>query len=384
MPGASAPVLHRLTVSRIGPKCCGSHPLQQTGSYVRGAGGAVSLDKKTGQGTYVMSILKSASALMVGAVISLGAVATSASAADLAPLPVKAKPIVGASAPLDVHGWFDATFANNRVTGGGLVLYPSGAALAQINVGLSLDIYKDPAGFVNGVSVYGGVWNEWWLSPDTAIAAGARSWQEMDFYVGVAIAFAQYWKVSAEYVQFNFPSAIPTARNMVFTLSYSDAHWGLPVPFNPYVSVFYNIDGGSTVVFGKTSDTYRVTVGVVPTLEFFQKDILPLTLTFPTSVTFAPKEFYANGNVFRCGATNTVLCDTSSLGFYTTGVAAKWSLANFIPKRLGNWYVKAEGHYYHISNDALLAAQVVTGAATSFNNAKEDVFVGSGSFGFTF
>ncbi len=55
-----------------------------------------------------------------------------------------------------------------------------------------------------------------------------------------------------------------------------------------------------------------------------------------------------------------------------------------MPKRLGNWYVKAEGHYYHISNDALLAAQVVTGAATSFHNAKEDVFVGSGSFGFTF
>ncbi len=109
------------------------------------------------------------------------------------------------------------------------MLYPSGAALAQINVGLSLDIYKDPAGFINSVSVYGGVWNEWWLSPDTAIAAGARSWQEMDFYVGVAIAFAQYWKVSAEYVQFNFPSTIPTAYNGVFTLSYSDAHCGLPV-----------------------------------------------------------------------------------------------------------------------------------------------------------
>jgi hypothetical protein len=206
----------------------------------------------------------------------------------------------------------------------------------------------------------------------------------MDVYVGVAIVFAQYWKVSAEYVQFNFPSAIPTAYNGVFTLSYSDAHWGLPVPLNPFVSVFYNFDGGSTVVFGKTSDTYRVTVGVVPTIDLFQKEILPLTLTFPTSVTFAPKEFYADGNVFRCGATGTVLCDSSNLGHYTTGIAAKWSLANFVPKRLGNWYVKAEGHYYRIDNEALLAAQVVTGAATSFLNAKEDVFVGSGSFGFTF
>jgi len=228
--------------------------------------------------------------------------------------------------------------------------------------------------------VYGGVWNEFWISPP----ATTRAWQEMDFYFGVAVGFAQYWKVSADYVQFNFPSSIPTAYNGVFTLSYSDAHWGLPIPLNPYVSVFYNFDGGSTVVFGKTSDTYRVTVGIVPTVALFQKDVLPLTLTFPTAVTFAPKEFYADGTVAKCGPLGVSVCDAGNLGFYTTGVVAKWSLANFVPKRLGSWYVKAEGHYYHIDNEALLAAQVVTGAASSFLDVKEDVFVGSGSIGFSF
>ena len=150
--------------------------------------------------------------------------------------------------PLDVHGNLDITVATNRVTGGGLLLYPSGSALTQINAGLSFDLYKDPTGFINGISVYGGIWNEFWVD---GRPLGARAWQEMDAYAGISVAFAQYWKFSAEYVQFNFPNAIPTAYNSVYTLSYSDAHWGWWFPFNPYVSLFYNMDGGSTVVFGK-------------------------------------------------------------------------------------------------------------------------------------
>ena len=329
-----------------------------------------------------MSLMKSASALLAGAVISIGALMSSgAMAADL---PVKAKPVVvGASVPLDVHGWFDATFASNRVTGGGLLLYPSGSTLTQVNVGLSLDLYKNPTGFINSVSIYGGVWNEWWLD---ASLPGARAWQEMDFYAGFTIGFAQYWKFSAEYVQFNFPNSIPTAQNAVFTLAYSDAHWGLWFPLNPYVSLFYNIDGGSTVVFGETNSTYRVTVGIVPTIGLFKGSFVPVTVAFPTSVTFGPEEFWNrnDGTTNRCGATGTQACELSMLAFYTTGIEAKFSLENIIPKRLGNWYVKGAARYYKIDNDALLAAQVVTGAATSFNNAKDDVFLGSGSIGMTF
>ena len=65
-----------------------------------------------------MSIFKSASALVAGAVMSIGAVASS-SVATAADLPVKAKvPVIGASVPLDVHGYFDLTFATTRVTPG--------------------------------------------------------------------------------------------------------------------------------------------------------------------------------------------------------------------------------------------------------------------------
>jgi hypothetical protein len=57
-----------------------------------------------------------------------------------------------------------------------------------------------------------------------------------------------------------------------------------------------------------------------------------------------------------------------------------------VPKRLGSWYLKASGHYYHIYNDALLAAQTPagTGVVATFADAHRDIFVGTGSIGFSF
>ena len=68
-----------------------------------------------------MSLFRSAPAVAAGLALSLVASSSVASAADM---PVKAVPVVGASAPLDIHGFADFTIASNRVTGGGLLLYP--------------------------------------------------------------------------------------------------------------------------------------------------------------------------------------------------------------------------------------------------------------------
>jgi hypothetical protein len=335
-----------------------------------------------------MSVIRAMRALLVGAVLSFGGIAC-LSVATAADMPVKAPvPVVGASVPLDVHGFFDTTYATNRVTGGGLLLYPSGTALTQVSTGLGLDIYKDPAGFINLVNVHAGVWSEYWVNSLTNL--GVRSWQEMDFWAGIDVVFAQYWKFTAEYVQFNFPGTIPTATNGVFTLGYSDAHLGWWFPFNPYVTLFYNSsEDGSTVVFGKRGGTYRVTIGIVPTVSLFKDHMFPLTLAFPTSVTVGPSTFWnrQDGTTNFCGPTGLAPCATSNLGFATTGIQAKWSLEKLIPKRLGSWYFKASGHYYHIYNDSLLAAQVGTpgvAPATSFINAKENVVVGALSLGFGF
>jgi len=328
-----------------------------------------------------MLLVRSASRLLAAITLSLGTVSL-ASAADL---PTKAPvPVVGASVPLDVHGGFDFTLASNRVTGGGLLLYPNRGVLDQVNVGLGLDIYKDPMGFINLVTVYGGVWNEFWSDPPP----GGRVWQEMDWWVGMSTVFAKYWKLDVQHVQFNFPNGIPTAYNYVFTLGYDDSGWGLPFTFNPYVSLFYNAAGGSTVVLGKTGNTYRVTLGVVPTVNMKPIGIPQLTFFFPTSVVVGPSDFWNrnDGTTNLCGTPQTLPCALSNVGFVTTGIQGKYDLTGIIPKRLGNWYVKAAGHYYRITNDALLAAQtpVGTGAVASFAEVKRDIFLATSSVGFSF
>jgi hypothetical protein len=46
--------------------------------------------------------------------------------------------------------------------------------------------------------------------------------------------------------------------------------------------------------------------------------------------------------------------------------------------------VRGGVQYYHLFNDALLASQVVLGAATSYPDADRDVVVWTSAIGFTF
>jgi hypothetical protein len=113
---------------------------------------------------------------------------------------------------------------------------------------------------------------------------------------------------------------------------------------------------------------------------------VPLTIWFPTSVVFAPEEFWNrnDGTTNFCGVTGTLPCALDNVGFYTTGLQTKYSLEGLIPKRLGSWYVKAGVQYYHIVNDALLAAQRFNFATTTFLGAKDDIVLVNGGFGFSF
>jgi hypothetical protein len=323
-----------------------------------------------------MTIIRSARALAAGAALLLGA-ASSSLAADL---PVKAVP---KATPwvLDVHGYADLTFASTRVTNGGLYLYNRGF-VHQIDTGLSLDIYKNGSGFINSFSVFGGVWNEFWDDP----TPGSRMWQEMDMWAGFSVGFAQYWNFTAQHVQFHFPGATPTAYNYDFKLSFNDSFTGSPITWNPYVDVFYNAAGGSTVVLGKRTGGTRVSFGVVPTVNWQKYIGIPLTVSAPTWITVGDTNFWnrQDGTTNLCGSTSTSPCATNSVGYYSTGLQAKLSIADtIIPKRLGSWYLKAGVQYYHLQNDALLAAQATTVGLT-FPNAKRDIVVGSGGLGFSF
>jgi len=290
-----------------------------------------------------------------------------------APVP-KATPWV-----LDVHGYADLTYATNRVTGGGMLLYPSSSSLWQIDTGLRLDIYKNPIGLINSFSVFGGVWNEYWSNPPV----GTRQWQEMDWWLGFTVGFAKYWSITAQRVDFQFPSG-GGETNYAATLAFNDSFTGWPITINPYITYWANTAGITNDVFG--SHSYRVEIGAKPNIVLFKGSVLPVSLTFPTWVELAPKTYWdrADGTTNKCGTLGTAPCSTGSFGYWSTGAQARWSLEAFIPKRLGSWYVKAGAQYYHFSNDILLADQVALGSVSSFASAHRDIVVGSTGIGFSF
>ena len=328
-----------------------------------------------------MHIARFASAFVAGAVVLSGALAA-VSGAVAADLPSRKAPLLAAPEPtLDIHGFADFTIASTRVTPGGLLIYPSNGALMQTQTGLSFDIYKNKGAFINSFTVFGGVWSESWTAPPV----GTRHWQEFDWWAGASVGFADYWKLSAQILQFKFPGG-PTDENFVFSLSYDDSHFGWPITINPYVNLFYNNSGPSTVVFGKNGGTYRFEVGMVPTLDLKKTTGVPLSLSAPTWITFGPTDYWnrEDATTRRCGPLGTSACATSSAGVISTGLQAKYSLEQIIPKRLGNWYVKGGVQYYHIMNDALRAAQVATGAAPNFAASKTDAFVFSTGIGVSF
>ncbi len=347
-----------------------------------------------------MSICKIISSLAIGTALGLAVTGftSPASAADLSvDLPVKAPPPPATPWVFDLHGDVDFNFANTRVTGGGLLLYPTNSFLVQPSVSIDLDIYKNKSSFINSFSVFGGLWNEEYTDPHAFQTLFAK-WQEMDWWFGANIGFAEHWNLNAQHLVFDFPWD-GYINNDVFKLSFDDSYVGWPITINPYFQVFYTELGGSSVILGARSNTYRLEAGVVPTYSFAKPYGIPLTITAPTWVEFGPTSFWNrnDGTTNLCGATGTAPCALSNWGYFSTGLQGKLALDSVVPKRLGNWYLKGGVQYYHIINQALLAAQGTGGVAplaaetayggtavvSGYSTALQNIAVVSAGVGFT-
>jgi len=204
--------------------------------------------------------------------------------------------------------------------------------------------------------------------------------------------------LSGQHLEFAFPWD-GTIKNDLFKLSFDDSYWGYPITINPYFQVFYVESGGSPPLLGRTSNTERLEVGIVPTYSLMKPYGVPITLSVPTWVDFGPTDFWnrADGTTNLCGPTSTLPCALSNWGYFSSGLTAKYTVPDtVVPKRLGSWYLKGGVQWFHMLNDALLAAQGTgglppgapetayagTAAVAGFPQAKKDIAVVSGSVGF--
>ena len=274
-----------------------------------------------------------------------------ASAADLPSK--KSVPTLAAAEPSAIHGFMDFGYANGRVTGGGVPLYPKGATLFQSDVGVSIDLYGSKTGFINSVSAMVGAWAE----SRSDVAPGKSRMQEYDWWAGATVGFADYYKLTVESLQFQIPGA-GVKKNIFLSLSYDDAHLGLPIALNPSVSVIYNQGGGLTLMGLGKNETYRVDLGIAPGYSFQKSTGIPLSFSVPTSISLGPKKMYYASSQPVCGPNSDKVCSTSTFQMFSTGLQAKYDLGQFIPKKFGAWTAKAGVQYYHLMSDAVQGNQV--------------------------
>jgi hypothetical protein len=316
--------------------------------------------------------------VFAGCTLAFGAATTPGAAADL---PVKAPPADSVSPLSDVHGWVDVTFLNSFISPRGLVLTDRGLS-TQVDMGLAIDLYKNKNGPINGFTVYGGKWEDYWSQLNNPLNA---SWYESDWYAGAKTRFLQNWTFDLGVGQFRSPIAAYKQDTWVKpALSYNDSGmWGDGgfVGFNPYINLFYQISGASTTVLGNAGNTYDVEIGMVPTFDLKKAGLgpLPITLKVPTWITVGPASFWnGNAGAFIPSAVPGPLPASNNLGVFSTGLSAIMPL-QAIPARYGNWYVKGGVQWYHLINDGLVLAQQITTTHTN----RDPVVVSTG-FGFTF
>jgi hypothetical protein len=289
-------------------------------------------------------------------VVGLGAICGEAHAADLQ---VRAPALDALPAPSDIHGFFDLTFANDYITPRGNLVTNTGLT-TQVGMGLVFDLYKNPGGVISDVSFTIGTWTDLWSNQNDA---SVGSWNELDWFADLSFRFAQYWIFGLQYGEFlppahDQPNSFPnTEHYLQFALTYDDSHWQLPILFNPYVKVFYETSGSSTVVLGKNGDTYDVEFGVVPSVDMKNYWGLPIILMAPSWITVGPSTFWDRGvGTNFCGPVPAPFvsgpagsaCAASNVGLVTTGLTAKMAVDGLIPTRLGNWFIKGGFQYYHI------------------------------------
>ena len=238
-----------------------------------------------------------------------------ASAADMMPLKAKAPP---PPEPLDIHGFVDVTFLNDYITPRGLLVTNTGLT-TQILAGLVLDLYKDKSGFINDISVNGGVWSDLWSEQHDPHVG---PWNEFDWWVGTSVTFAQNWTWGVQYIEFIPPAADlmtsfpgdraqrrvqPLLRRLQLGLAHSDSSLRQAV-----LCDFGTVHGR----LGRQGQYLRRRARNVPTYDARKVSGMPLVFTSPTWVTVGPSSYWNknDGTTNVCGPTSTSPCALSNTG----------------------------------------------------------------------
>jgi hypothetical protein len=295
--------------------------------------------------------------------------------------------VAAAPPPLDIHGFVEGIWSSTLINPQGQVLGTHGAE--SVVAGLNWTVWHGN-GFINSWVIGGLVAADWIDGFQGAWALGSPEVNGHFFdLVGQAstsVTFLNNWTLREAFTMVvsqdvggagsGFavgcaPAAgggcsgfAPLPINQL-RLSYSDASWGWPVTFNPYVEWYYNfgnLNSNSVNTGGQTPACFTCGpnksdffVGITPTWNASKWWGVPLTLQVPTYITVGPSDFWTGGAGNAVGTvrpTGVVVANDGNFGVFTTGLTAIWDL-KWIPSNYGGWYIRAGFQFYDLINKNL-------------------------------
>jgi hypothetical protein len=264
-----------------------------------------------------------------------------------------------------IHGFFDSPFKSAYITPRGLVVEDKGLVWQPV-AGL---VFPAPGFGLQKASVVAGVWNSVNTHQgDPRVGA----WNEMDVFVGYGAEIIPNLRFDIDYEAWNFPQSTlgkPSTEHVSqLKFSYDDtALWGGGAfSLHPYLNIFWEWAGSSTVVLGSNGSAGYIEPGIVPT--FVLKGKTPLTFTFPTYISIGQEKYWGRGG-------SALTKSDGNFGVFSTGANVTVPLT-FIPPQYGNWHAEAGVLYYHLINDALLRAGNLISGNT--DRDKFNAYVGFG------
>jgi hypothetical protein len=251
---------------------------------------------------------------------------------------VLAVPSMAAAQSASLHGFDDVSYKNDYITPRGLVVTTAGGTLQALD-GLVVNIPLNPKSFINNMAWVGGIWTDW--NPGYDPTRNKQDFNEFDWFIGPTFSLGKDWKLGATIGQFISPQqAFNTETNLEFTLNFNDGNYLKTLTFSPYIKLFYNISGSSTVVVGKTGGSFDIELGATPSLDLHRYNV-PLIVSIPTWITVGPSNFWGGGG---------------SAGVFTTGVKLTYPITA-IPAAAGHWSLYGSYQYYNLINDRLVLAE---------------------------
>jgi hypothetical protein len=304
--------------------------------------------------------LSRSSALRLGCVLLLAAVALTAPASAKDAKAMLAKSVVEPETPLQgakVNLLLNVEFSDKYVTPRGQIVRDEGLTIQPLLLAF-LTLYEGK-GFIDSFKFVGGVWADYGtegVSEHAPFGSDPKThYTEIDPIFGVSMGFAKTATLSVTYTAFVEQILdIETSHHLEVKLSIDDSKWLGPFALNPYFLYWKELEGKSTAarvpyaVFGPSPFTgsdsppdegYYFEIGINP--SFTIKPAGDLKIEFPCRVLLPSKDFY--GEFYD---------DASTVGLYEVGVKASLPL-NFMPKGYGHWSIHAGYKYMNFVDENL-------------------------------